>query len=137
MDIEINFGSDVEQIERVEQMLRLVLRNQLENNKEIKKVMADVAELEQEIQGLAAAEQSSLAKIDAAVTAAADRVIASLKNSGLDLTPQITELENLKAAVSSAADSEAAKIDAIDAAPAPQATEPAPATSPDATGAGE
>lgn len=85
-------------------------------NKETLKKMAD---LETAVQGVKDAFAAAVGAITDATTAAADRVIESLK-SGVDPTTQIAELEAFKQTVADAGQAEVDKLNAIDTAPTPE-----------------
>lgn len=81
--------------------------------KELQKIMATNAELEAAVQDVVASVTTGFQNIDVAVTAAADRVIATI-NSGGDPAAQIAELQALKNSVTASTQAEVDKVNAID-----------------------
>lgn len=88
--------------------------------RELRKIKGDLEilmgfkeDLEASIQGVKTTVADGFTSIDQAVSAAADRVIASLQSGG-DVSEQIAELNALKDDVSAKAQSEVDKVNAID-----------------------
>ncbi len=108
--IEIGFSSEVMAL--LEKSLNIHQQlNQIE--RKVNKIMATTADLEQAISDLTSSVTSGFQAIDTAVSAAADRVIASI-NAGGDPAAQIAEITALKDSVSAQTQAEVDKVNAID-----------------------